>query len=1078
MKIKINSNYSRYTCFFIRLRAIAFIIFIFFITSIFTAPCSGSPDMIHNQQESALNKITNKPEKNSQESLDNDNLSQKTEIKNIKTNPETIIINFDINNNYSLDLEVFVNDNGAFNLPFKSIAKLFDTSINQNKLTKEITFTLSDGKSGTIDFQKQKIVLENKVIDLKKEERLIFLKEGILEETKDEIFIPIKILNEILDTEISQDISNYSISMKTNKLIKTLVSNNAQQNETSCPFKNNPEPDDTFMKIFTPKAKKSISLDEIKFNSHSQFFSNKKIDRLTTTRDSLLDSTTQVGLNGSLLGGEYEIRGNPRFLQNNILSPGGLGVEYKKEFKKYNLELGDISGIKTGSFAICQNILGININNEKTTKRNLQNESGLVTSGSKVNVYVNNKLISTVNTHGGYYSLKDLSSLDDKAGELKLEEVTLEGKVSKLKEDFYQPDPNLLIKGEKQFNFISGITGYNDYLFDSNNSINDYYAKKLAGGVKVGYGLTDKLTASFTGIGDHILFLPNEQNYLSKIPLNKGLASLLVNSYKDFNPIHGQTGIFSFYYALCKNLSLSTDFGISHASSIIDNEYYKIHPAGFSSVLSVKYKKPVYSLSGSVFDYSPSFYMAGSSGIGNDASYFNNRLGAELSSNINFKKLSLYGRFNGYFSNLDKKISGGLQKFNDYDFSARIPINNSSNLEYHQSGRIYGNSASIMDNETFDVDYNNRLSHSLSLNLIGNLNSFDNHSLDNDNYSSNYKTLTAKLDYTVPKDMGYLNLEHDAVMVKSNDYNSNYNSLSIGYTPPSFKRITTSLSVGYHYLGANKGLDLFASLGYIFKSGKIFQVNYQYNRQIGTFFDNIFIPTSSRHSVTFNLSDAFSLIGGNIKSVGSIKDNEGFIKVITFLDSNKNGKKEKDEPEISDIALKIPGNDFDIKTDKKGIYITRGLSEGLYKVNLDFDNLPGLLSVSPESQEEYLVKVDENKQTEVYFGLISSVGNINGKVDIKDIFNRKLDIKDLIVTVYNENGDEVKYTTVDADGNYSISGLAPGKYTIQIDKDFVKEYHLESKDSNIAKNIVIPSVYKDYVDIKDINLDYIQIIRG
>ncbi|HBH18841.1 MAG TPA: hypothetical protein DDX14_07905, partial [Cyanobacteria bacterium UBA9579] len=607
-----------------KVQIIIFVIFIFSITPVFAKSDSNSPHIVHSPQ-------------------------QKSETENIKANSGAIIVNLDINNKLNYDYEVFANTDGTFSLPFKSTAKLLDISVSQNKLTKEISFTLPDGKFGTVDFQKQKIILGDKIIELGKYNKMVFLKEGILEETKDEVFVPIKILNDILNINILQDMSDYSISIKTDKPFNALIVRD-KQNNAGISFKNFPEPDNTLLKLFTPKEKGIISFDTIKFDSQSQFLSSKQTDLFKTSKDFSFYNTAQIALNGALLGGEYEIKNNPHIIGNNILSPGGVGFGYKKGFKKYNLELGSISGMETGSFDIGQGILGININNEKNTGRKLQD--GIVAPGSKVNVYVNDKLVSTINTQGGYYDLKDLSSVNNKAGKLKLEEITLEGKVSKIKEEFYQPDPNLLIKGQKQFDLISGITGYNDYLFDNYNSMNNYYAKKLTGGIKLGYGLTDKLTVNFAGISDYIVSLPNKQDFLSRIPLNKGITSLIFSGYRDFNPTHGETSLLSFYYAPRDNLALTADFGISHASSTIDDEFYKINPLGFSSVLSIKYNKPLYALSGSLFNYSSSFYMAGSSGIGNNASYLNDKLGVDLSSYINFKKIYLNGRVNGYFSNL------------------------------------------------------------------------------------------------------------------------------------------------------------------------------------------------------------------------------------------------------------------------------------------------------------------------------------------------------------------------------------------------------------------------------------------
>ena len=202
--------------------------------------------------------------------------------------------------------------------------------------------------------------------------------------------------------------------------------------------------------------------------------------------------------------------------------------------------------------------------------------------------------------------------------------------------------------------------------------------------------------------------------------------------------------------------------------------------------------------------------------------------------------------------------------------------------------------------------------------------------------------------------------------------------------------------------------------------------------------------------------------------------NNGNIEVISFLDINQNGIKDKGEPALSNIALNISGAQSDSITNKKGVYIASNLPEGFYKVKIDMDKLPGLLSLSAASKEEYLVKVDKDKTTKVYFGITSSVGNITGTVKIHDDFNRNVKINDLVIGAYDDKNNEIKYATVNDDGSYYISGLAPGKYTLKIDDEFINAYNLVYSGDNKIRNINIPPVYDNFVDIKDLNLEYIQ----
>ena len=151
------------------------------------------------------------------------------------------------------------------------------------------------------------------------------------------------------------------------------------------------------------------------------------------------------------------------------------------------------------------------------------------------------------------------------------------------------------------------------------------------------------------------------------------------------------------------------------------------------------------------------------------------------------------------------------------------------------------------------------------------------------------------------------------------------------------------------------------------------------------------------------------------------------------------------------------------------------MPKGLHKIKLAFEELPALLSVSPATKVEQIARVKNKNKTKVYFGLISNVGNISGKVKIEDKYQRITKIDDIVVLVLNDKNEEVKYTTIEEDGSYYISGLSPGKYTVKIDDNFIESYYLKPKSE---KSIIveIPPVYEDYIDLKNVDLEFIKTI--
>ena len=72
----------------------------------------------------------------------------------------------------------------------------------------------------------------------------------------------------------------------------------------------------------------------------------------------------------------------------------------------------------------------------------------------------------------------------------------------------------------------------------------------------------------------------------------------------------------------------------------------------------------------------------------------------------------------------------------------------------------------------------------------------------------------------------------------------------------------------------------------------------------------------------------------------------------------------------------------------------------------------------------------------------------------------------------DEEGNEINYSTVDSTGEFYISGLAPGKYTLKLDEKFINAYGLECLPEKSEISIFIPYDYKTPIDITDQSLEY------
>lgn len=176
---------------------------------------------------------------------------------------------------------------------------------------------------------------------------------------------------------------------------------------------------------------------------------------------------------------------------------------------------------------------------------------------------------------------------------------------------------------------------------------------------------------------------------------------------------------------------------------------------------------------------------------------------------------------------------------------------------------------------------------------------------------------------------------------------------------------------------------------------------------------------------------------------------------------------------LTAICIKAGDTPDILLTMKNGLTPLKTEDAGVLNVKIYEDEMPTLLSCTSKTKPSRYVKIENNAKTKLDFGLISSVGNINGSVTIKDEFNNLLKIDNLVVSVLDTAGNEVNYTNINEDGTFSFSGLSPGKYVVSIDKELQEIYKIKPDIKSENYVVEIPSVYKDYVNIDNVNLSYI-----
>lgn len=618
-----------------------------------------------------------------------------------------------------------------------------------------------------------------------------------------------------------------------------------------------------------------------------------------------------------------------------------------------------------------------------------------------------------------------------------------------------------LKKGETKQRAFVGVSGYNNRLFSQNGYIYQMTSKKFVKGISRQYGLRDNVLIDTKFINDSIIQKNDDALFYNYMGYND-YSILSSGIYKNPNTLEGSTLINEIKFKKNEKyaLNLITALSKSYDYNKAQNNF------GYNIALENVYDFKNSNLKFSLFQQSSDYYLAGS-----DAGFISDRLGARISHNYRKNDFSINSSYSRYYSNLNDTYKGGIISFDEAYLSIASKLVSNIKMRLNGNLRCGKNSLGHNLNYYYNLNFAKNLTKLMNLECgcLGNSYDTQYNSITNNGIKSNYNLVYLNNNIRLPKNKGSATIGHDSVSYESNGAKNDYNMIKLNYRFPEFKRILLGLGVGYKYQGLDSGLAYTLSLGYRTKTGMVIGVNYQYNSSMGYMFNNMYIPSSSRHSINFTINDAFAFSNG-IQSIGNVNSNQGFVEIVAYMDKNKNNKFDKGDIRLSNVAVKVPWQNLPIYTKRSGFCPLQAVDEGVYEVGLDFDNIHTNLSSKKIKKEK--IRVDKSKTTRIEFPLISSVGNVSGRLKIEDEFKRKMNIQDFVVVLNDLNNKEIAYSTVDKGGKYYFSGIEPGKYKLSLDKNLINDNNL-IPDSQFGEiNIDIPYVYKKFVTLQNMDLVY------
>lgn len=982
----------------------------------------------------------------------------------------------DINNLAYQDVEIVLDKNKIL-VPFKQLADVFEIKYTADRTNKQIGFVTFDGKQGVIN-QNGVFVNDAPIWS----EKPVFIAHGIMENVFNEAYLPAEVVSEIMGISLDTDYETLTLVAKVDRDIAIIRNANPYEIE-----------DDTIPKahqdVVLPRKSGPITLKTIGLRdnlqndrNHIRYANSASINR---TFANVFTQSAQ----GDFFGGKYRIEANEYSNRHQGFMFGGLTATYRNKFSviqpntgknaEYFYELGKVRGITDEDASMGTQIFGAQVWNYDNEKISPNKISGYVKPTSLVRVTVNDLEPVTLSTYAGYYTLKDVQ-LPNPVRKIKLEEVNEDGSVELISEEKYSIYGNGVPLAHEMLNTAyAGVWGYQNRLFRDGQNIYRGTNKKVTGGAEVQYGITDNTTFKSKLSADKI-YEKSNSNLVYRVPTNDSL--LVAGTQKSVNYLEGLTSLNSMEWKCEENpeMKLRAIAGVSASRDVRQNKSH----GGYLGQLVGEYGKDLtpfqkgilkpkrFKAKVEAFHSSPDWYIAST-----DANTKNDRTGGKISGGFGFNSTGIYGSYSEYKSNTNHRYKGGTLHFKEGSLSANTKIPYVADLRFTGYYRRGENDLGRNKNYNYDANASREFGLWAKLQAGRRQSVYDTkyhqQTVEDRNYYSRYTTDYAQLDIPIPGDWGKLTFGHDMIHYKTLNYRNNYNMMRFGYVFPTWHRLTPHVSWGFRYHGHGGGNDLSAGLMYRARSGQTMNFTYQYSKNNGYFIDNLFTPSTNRHSIFFTFNDAFQFFRGGVRSVGDEDAGKGLFEAIAFVDVNKNGKFDKNvDVPISNVPLIANWLSEKNVTNKKGKVSSQTVEEGVYTVTINMNELP--LTVAPQSNDKIVnrIKIEGGKTTRLEIPLISTVGSVSGVLKISDEFDRKLKLTDFVVVILDEDGKEVNYSTLTDSGDFYISGLAPGKYTVKLDENFINEYGLEEVADKSSIEVFIPYDYENPTDIMDLDLEY------
>lgn len=190
-------------------------------------------------------------------------------------------------------------------------------------------------------------------------------------------------------------------------------------------------------------------------------------------------------------------------------------------------------------------------------------------------------------------------------------------------------------------------------------------------------------------------------------------------------------------------------------------------------------------------------------------------------------------------------------------------------------------------------------------------------------------------------------------------------------------------------------------------------------------------------------------------------DGKGVLNGRVFLDNNRDGIRQDDEPGIPGVRVMLIGTRVGLNTGANGYFTIQNVRQGLYAVTVSRESLP-LGYLVPEGAQPR-VTVGSGRRTDVEIPLILS-GQVRGSIFIDDNANGAVDPGEKrlegqwISLIPADGGDPINIHSASF-GQYGFESVDPGTYTLQTTisgQPVRQEITVDGKNPFVVAPIPIP----------------------